>query len=67
MDQRCNTLKAHTVEEGIVPGGWGSARLPAHIIAIFQGHLSQQVKDIYSELVGGESIGNWEHNKKIKS
>lgn len=35
-------------------GGWSRVRLPAQIIATFRGHLSQQVKDIYSELGVGE-------------
>lgn len=42
------------MEEELVPRGWGSARLPAQIIAVFQGHLSQQVKDIDSEVGVGE-------------
>lgn len=70
MDQRHDNInfKAHILEEGIMSGGWGRASLPAQIIAIFQGHLSQWVKGTYSKEVDvGKSIGNWGLNKKIKS
>lgn len=53
MDQRHDNInfKAHILEEGIMSGGWGRASLPAQIIAIFQGHLSQWVKGTYSKEV----------------